>query len=247
MFLIKLIFTVLSIASQFLSIWGDSVKTILDQPTMYKLGARSVNVTDEDDCFIYITSSDVVLDMEHTTLNYTGTVIGFTGIKIAPGVSRVTIKNAIFNNLTGSAIYISDACSEIIMEKIIVNSCNGGGVVADGTVYGIGGISITESSISTCTGVANGPAYGAIFNKVSNINITHSYFTYNSSQTAPAYGIYLNSCDTCHFIQSAFAYNCGTPLSTGAYLFDCKDCQFLYCAGSFNYLTDNLSSSSAII
>ena len=199
-----------------------------------------------NDSLITINSSDVVVDLKNCSFSQTGTLTGFNGIKINPYLSNIVIKNGCMKDLTGKGIYISDGCSEIQIEKMIINSCDAGGIYCDGSTYGCAGLSITESSISTCTGLDYGPAYGLYVKNASNVNITRSYFTYNNSKGSPAYAAYLENCDSCHFINAVFGYNSGTPLGVGVYMKNCTDSQFLYCSGSYNYLTDNLSTSSAI-
>ncbi len=228
------------------SCFGMSIATVVNQPGYYRFSPSGpYNPTINSDSYCYITSGDVIIDLSERTYIQTGTALAFNGITLAPGISNVTIKNGVFKNFTGYGIYIADGCSDITIDNILTISCAAGGIICDGSTYGIAGISIAESAFSGSLGVNGGAAYGGIFNNTTFIDMVHVYFTNNFSYTASGYGAYFYNSETCHFTNTVFLYNGGTPFGVGAYFKNCNDCKILYCAGSNNYTLDNLSTSTA--
>lgn len=104
-------------------------------PTGYTSGDAIENNTS-----IYISVDNVVLDLNNKTITHKSTRAGnpsletgnIAGIKVAPGIKNVTIKNGKLNYITGNGILVSQGCSNITISNVKVMDCPYSGILCQG-------------------------------------------------------------------------------------------------------------------
>lgn len=228
------------------ALFADSIGTIIDQPGIYLYGSDiTANPTDANDAIITVSANQVVIDLQNHVFQQdpTNQIASLIGIKIMPGVNRVTIQNGNIKNLTGTAIEIGDGCTGIQLRNLQLTGCNSAGVNFLGTITGISFIQISDCIILTCSGSNGSPAYGMRAGKLTQCLLENNIFTGNDAVlSSSGYGCYISSSTGLNFNNNLVSGNGGFEIGVGLYL---EHCDNAFIRNSIFNANMSRSSSSA--
>ncbi len=175
----------------------------IQTPGVYLLAESLILPDNDSDDFdgctsgITISTSDVTIDLNGFSINYggqTGPPFQFHGIKIAPGVKNITIKNGAIRGFTGSGIYAASttgtagAIQQIVLCDLMIQD-NAAGVTFDGTLNPLKLVHITTSTISS------NKSYGVSYTSVNTGKFSSVTTSENSNSAGHAHGIWLANCN----------------------------------------------------
>lgn len=230
---------------------SEATYSLIDAPGFYAY-AGDVQFKSQmpGDNGVFITASNVIFDMGGHTIgqNSSNMFSGFDAIVIAPGLTNITIKNGTITNVTGCGIYVSDGCSEIYTDNLLVYACQETGILFDGSSSGTGIMNgtISNTTITSCTGVDGNPAYGLRLIETNNVIISDCIFSGNDAVlTNSGYGASIESCRNCEFINCRFNANGGDQFGVGISLLNSEDCALTGCSAIDNISHSSLISSTA--
>lgn len=114
----------------------------ITEPGVYALGSDVTFSPGVTDTIISIESSDVVFDLDGHAIIQTDATAGVDGIRIAPGLERITIRNGSIRNTTGRGIFIDTTTQveKIAINDLLFDTCQSSGITISGT-----------STLSDCT------------------------------------------------------------------------------------------------
>ncbi len=191
------------------------VPIVISEPGTYLL-ADSVmfTPTDYNASYVTITTDNVLLDLNSSTITQDPTTLTFTGvngISIAPGVKNVVIRNGAFNSLTGSAILVNDGVEIVDIFDLTILNMGIAGIMLEGLTTGSGITSANFSNIdiegSGASGNGIGNAYGFLLQNVSTCNIETSVCGQSMAPMGDAYGMRFENCDSIRIKSSVINNN----------------------------------------
>lgn len=217
--------------------------TLIDTPGSYPLGSTiTADPISINDTIITISASNVFLDINDYILTQlsTNTLSGLAGIFVEPNLSNITIQNGTIENITGTGIYISDGCSQIYISKLLLTSCNEGGILFAGSTTGTGitEATITNCFINDCTPLYPNNAYGIRMQATSNIIIENCIINHSQTTlTTTGCGISLESCANCEITHCKAFNNGGTLFGAGMAILQSNGCNINNCSAGNNLVT----------
>jgi hypothetical protein len=119
----------------------------ITEPGVYTLGGDIFFAPGVADTALLIQSSDVVLDFANNEIIQTDSTAGVDGIRIAPGLKRISIKNGIVRNFTGHgiAIDVTTQSEKIAISDLLFDTCQTSGITITGAS------TLSDASIERCT------------------------------------------------------------------------------------------------
>jgi hypothetical protein len=222
----KQFFFVLFSFAMVLRINADSIAVVIDQPGEYTFQSITANPTDLNDCAISIQASDVIVNFVDSfiTQQVGNQIGGFSGIRVADGLSNIIIKNINIKFLTGTGIEFGEGCENIEIENVVIDTCNAGGIIFAGSMSSpIKDGSLKDCFVFSCTGVAGSPAYGIRLIRCDNFKIRDCIFNKNDSATTNSgFGLSLEYCTACKVLDCDANNNGGNALGVGISLYQAE-------------------------
>lgn len=193
--------------------------TTITQSGYHLIGADIIATpTYANDFVIRIASHNVTLDLgNHIITQMPGNLQpGLDAIVISTGYANTRIINANIQNISGIGIHAHDGCVNIGLWDSKLQGCNAGGIVFDGSVYGIAGVTIGNTHVVTSTGAGGNPAYGIRARSAAMMRITDCYVAFNDAGiTTSSYGISFEKCGTFQCLKTTLVGNGGTGFVAG--------------------------------
>ncbi len=155
---------------------------------------------------IRIQSSYVNLDLNGREISQSSATASCNGIQIDAGVGDVKITNGYIKNFTRAGIVANAGCNNLLLQNLIIDSCQVRGIDFNGTSTITGGTNITESSILNCKIINSSTASTADFalslSNCSNLLISDCVFSKNGGAPAQNWSV-IGVTDTtyCSFIR----------------------------------------------
>jgi Right handed beta helix region len=217
-----------------------SIAQIINSPGYYQFGNIEATPTDANDYVISVETNDVIIDFQGAVISQQAgnTVSGLSGVRLAPNVSNVCIKNIAIRGLTGKGVLVEEGCSDVMVENLTINGCDAGGIVFIGTTADhIQRGMIDNCLISSCTGENGGTAYGCRLIECDNVTVQNSTFLNNDGSTlASGFGLSLEWCSACKVLNCQANDNGGNTLAVGINIYQSKwtlvsDCKVLNTIG----------------
>jgi hypothetical protein len=231
------------------NIKADTICSSIDAPGTYIYGGSiEASPTDDNDTIVCVTSSDVTVDLGGHVFTQTNAVPGLDGIRVGPGLKNITIINGEIRGLTGNGILIGEGCEDVTIKNMKIKSCNATGINFAGTIANqIKDGTISECTVSSCTGANGNPAYGIRLTQCSDIDITNCSATGNDAITTNnGFGMSFEWCDGCKIINCDIESNGGNALGAGISLNQSAWCSIDYCRIVSTIARDSGPSSKAV-
>lgn len=222
---------------------------IISTPGLYIAGADIIDTsTGTTGPLITIATSNVIFDLSENFLYQDPVPSGTTsiGIRIEPGLSNIVIQNGSIGPIGGIGILIGEGCSNILVRDVALSACSRAGIVSEGSPGNpINGVTISSSSLTSCTGNTSERIAGFDAAYTNAFIARESYFSHNTNSAGPAYGIYCNNCISGELINCRNNNNTGLCHGAGTYLVTCTNIRIIECACTQNMTTSTTGDCAA--
>lgn len=219
---------------------------IITQPGKYTIGASlRYAPTAPNESIIYITTSDVTLDLGNNIITQDGFISGLNGIEISSSLNNITIQNGTIQNITGTGILVHEGCTNITLSNITTLSCDTCAIDLSGSITN----PISSGWIDKCMimGCCQKPSNANVIHISygQQINVNNCQCNNNGSAATSLQVIRLESCVGCIFNTISMSNNMAGSRWSGFSLNNTSNCQFNNCLsqGNITYLSNALNIS----
>ncbi len=181
---------------------------------------------------IQITSSNVTLDLNDCTLYQTGSGTSFTVIKIATGLSNITVRNGKINSITGTGTHADTNCSNVRLREMSINGCSTQGMLLSTCDNCL----IMDIQITNCNTTSTNDPIGLELASCTSITAIDSIFNNNTntSGSGTAYGVKMTGCKNCNFQNCQANGNQGDIAYGFSLTSSCESCTLRHCLANNN-------------